>query len=94
MLEELKVQTDHTMNLLRDDKIAISIAKNHVHHDTTKHVGIDRLFINEKIDDGIIKFDHTPLSHQTLNILTNALYRINFENLRSKLGKIDIYDPS
>lgn len=38
------------MNLYSDSKSAISIAHNHVHHDTTKKVEIDRQFIKETVE--------------------------------------------
>ncbi|KAF5456016.1 hypothetical protein F2P56_025533 [Juglans regia] len=54
---------------------AISIAKNPVHHDRTKHVEIDRHFIKEKIEEGIIKMLYVPTCLQTADILTKALSR-------------------
>ena len=37
-----------------DNKVAINIDNNHVHHDRTKHVEIDHHFIKGKFDVGII----------------------------------------
>ena len=42
------------MGLVCDNKSAISIAHNLVQHDRTKHVEIDRHFIKEKLDNGLI----------------------------------------
>jgi len=49
-----------TLRIFCDNKAAISIAKNPVHHDRTKHVEIDRHFIQEKIDHKIIRVNHVP----------------------------------
>ncbi|KAK2972599.1 hypothetical protein RJ640_007068 [Escallonia rubra] len=57
----------------------------------TKHVEIDRHFIREKIEGGIIQMVYTPSSHQTADILTKALPKVNFDNLNFKLGMINIY---
>jgi len=65
-----------------------------MHHDRTKHVEIDCHFIKEKINDRIIKLLHTTSSHQIADILTKALPIANYENLRSRLGMIDTYDPT
>ena len=73
---------------------AISIAKNSVHHDRTKHVEIDRHFIKEKAKVGILSLIYTPTHLQVANVLTKALPRIKFEELTSKLGMIDIYSPA
>ena len=94
MLKELSMPSEHAMNILCDNKAAISIAKNPVHHDRTKHVEIDRHFIKEKIDDRSITLEFTPSSQQTADILTKGLSRLNYENLSSKLGMIDIHHPA
>lgn len=38
------------LKLLCDNRAAINIRLNPVHHDRTKHVEVDRHFIKEKID--------------------------------------------
>ena len=93
MLEELKIFTSYTMKILCDNKAAISIAKNPVHHDRTKHVEIDRHFIKEKLDNGIASLEYTPSCQQTADILTKALSKPTYEDLRANLGMIDIYHP-
>ena len=42
------------MQLYCDNKAAINIAYNLVHHDRTKHVEVDRHFIKEKLETGVI----------------------------------------
>lgn len=59
VLGELKIPVEGFMKLLCDNQVAINIAKNLVHHDKTKHVEIDRRFIEEKIE-GIIQPVCTP----------------------------------
>ncbi|RVW55393.1 Retrovirus-related Pol polyprotein from transposon RE1 [Vitis vinifera] len=77
LLEELRVPLKHPMVLYCDNQAAISIAKNPVHHDRTKHVDIDRHFIKEKIEEGVFKVSYTPTNCQTADILTKALVRVN-----------------
>ncbi|RVW35158.1 Transposon TX1 uncharacterized 149 kDa protein [Vitis vinifera] len=73
LLSELLISIEGPMNLLCDNQAAISITKNPVHHDQTKHVKIDHHFIKEKIDSEITALLHTPTRHQILDILTKAL---------------------
>ncbi|RVW74766.1 Retrovirus-related Pol polyprotein from transposon TNT 1-94 [Vitis vinifera] len=94
LLEELRVPLKHPMVLYCDNQVAISIAKNPVHHDRTKHVEIDRHFIKEKIEEGVFKVSYTPKNCQTADILTKALARVNFEDLTEKLGMINIYNAA
>ncbi|RVW43051.1 Retrovirus-related Pol polyprotein from transposon RE1 [Vitis vinifera] len=94
LLEELRVPLKHPMVLYCDNQAAISIAKNPVHHDRTKHVEIDRHFIKEKIEEGVFKVSYTPTNCQTADILTKALARVNFEDLTEKFGMINIYNAA
>lgn len=94
VLQELKISDEEPMKMFCDNQSAISIAKNPVHHDRTKHVEIDRHFIKEKIEEGIIKMLYVPTSLQTADILTKALPRKVFDDLSSKLGLINIYRPA
>ena len=94
LLEELRIPSKHPIVLYCDNQAAISIAKNPVHHDRTKHVEIDRHFIKEKIEEGFFKVSFTPTNCQTADILTKALARVNHEDLTEKLGMINIYNTA
>ena len=43
-----------------DNKVAISIAHNPVHHDRTKHVEVDYHFLKEKIEGGMLNVENVP----------------------------------
>ncbi|RVW40843.1 Retrovirus-related Pol polyprotein from transposon RE1 [Vitis vinifera] len=94
ILKELGIISNSTMTVLCDNKATISIAKNPVQHDRTKHVEIDRHFIKEKLEGGTIKLMYIPSSRQTTDILTKALPKATYENMKSKLGMLDIYYPT
>ena len=64
ILEDLKVQWSKPMKLYCDNKLEISIAHNPVQHDQTKHIEIDRHFIKEKLDSGLIYTPYVPIGHQ------------------------------
>ncbi|GAV83562.1 hypothetical protein CFOL_v3_27008 [Cephalotus follicularis] len=88
---ELSIPYNSPMRLYCDNKVAVSIAQNPVHHDCTKHVEVDRHFIKEKIEDGTVYLTYIPTREQTTDILTKNLYKSFFGNLVSKLGMINIY---
>ena len=82
------------IRLYCDNKAAISIAHNLVQHDRTKHIEVDRHFIKEKLESGVICTPFVSSSEQTTDIFTKGLFRPVFENLVSKLGMLDIYAPT
>lgn len=80
------------IQMMCDNQAAISIAKNPVHPDRTKHVEIDRNFISEKVDQ-VVHLNYVPTKQQIVDILTKPSPRPNFEDLNSKLGLYNIYYP-
>lgn len=93
LLAELKLEDGWPVELRRDNQAAISIAKNPVHYHLTKHIEVDRHFISEMIENEVIDIIYVP-TPITTDILTKALHIPSFENLCSKLGMINIYDPT
>ena len=94
LLNELGISIEKLIKMFYDNQTAISIAKNLVHHDSMKHIKIDRHFILEKIEKAIVQLVYTPTRSQTTNILTKALSRTNFEELNHKLCMYNIYAPA
>ena len=94
LLSELKVLRKGPSMLHCDNKSAISIANNPVQHDRTRHIEIDRFFIKEKIDDGVIVLGHVTSNEQVADCLTKGLGLKQCELSCNKMGMIDIYLPS
>ena len=94
VLRELRILVGKPTRMFCNNQFSKSIAKTLIHHNKTKHVEIDRHFIKEKIDEGIIHLVYTPTCLQIENILTKALSRINFKYLNTKVGSINIYNPT
>ena len=55
---------------------------------------MDFHFIKEKIEERTISLFYAPTTLQTTNILIKTLFKTNFEEVRSKLGMINIYNPA
>ena len=55
---------------------------------------IDRHFMKEKLEAGIICTPFVPITQQLVDLLTKGLHRPIFEHLTNKLGMIDIYAPT
>ncbi|KAI5322714.1 hypothetical protein L3X38_031786 [Prunus dulcis] len=82
------------MELHCDNKSTINIAHNPVQHGRTKHVEVDRHFIQEKIEKKIIRLSFVKLEDQLTDILTKAVCCRVFHDSLTKLGIGDIYAPT
>ncbi|CAN0843508.1 Retrovirus-related Pol polyprotein from transposon RE1 [Linum grandiflorum] len=81
VLRELKMEETGSVTLLCDSRAALSIVKNPVHHDRTKHVELDRHFITEKVTSNEFEMVYVPSKLQIADILTKPLPRDTFDNL-------------
>ena len=90
-MEELKATESSPMKLYCDNNAAISIAHNPILHDRTKHVEVDKHFIEEKIDNGLVHMEHIPFGEQVADIFTKGLHTRQFDFLVSKLAMEDIF---
>ena len=79
LFSELGATKERTIKMFYDSQAAISIAKNPVHHDRTKHIEIDRDYISKKINKGLAQFTYIPTRLLIADILTKALPRTSFE---------------
>ena len=94
LLKDLSVKPKAAMKLYCDNKSAIDIAHNPVQHDRTKHVEIDRHFIKEKLEAGIIIFPFVKSEDQLADVLTKAVASRVFIDSLVKLGMCDIHAPT
>ncbi|WJZ80505.1 hypothetical protein VitviT2T_000420 [Vitis vinifera] len=94
ILDDLRNKWDGPMKLYCDNKSAINIAHNPIQHDRTKHIEIDRHFIKEKLEEGVVCMSYVPSEHQLADILTKGLNNSMFHNLVFKLGMEDIYSSA
>ena len=94
ILGDLGVQWEGSMKLYCDNKSAINIAHNPVQHDRTKHVEVDRHFIKEKLESGLICTPYVSTKSQLADIFTKGLAGHTFRDISSKLGIDDIHSPT
>ncbi|XP_073041739.1 uncharacterized protein [Primulina eburnea] len=65
-LKELELEAIGPILEFCDNSATISIIRNPVHHDKIKHVEVDRHFIKEKIDQGILTVKHISTKNRLL----------------------------
>ena len=94
MLEKLKASDSLPMKLCCDNKAAISITHNPVLHDRTKHVEVDKHFIKEKLESGLICMPYISTAEQIADVFTKGLHKKQFDVLMGKLTMEDIFKPA
>ncbi|KAK3038196.1 hypothetical protein RJ639_030303 [Escallonia herrerae] len=85
ILKDLKIKLETPMKLYCDNKPV---------HDRTKHVEVDRHFIKEKLESGLICTPYMSTEGQLADILTKGLASSAFYRIVSKLGMENIYSPA
>ena len=89
LLRELKIFNQLPMKVYCDNKAAILIAHNPVLHDRIKQVEVDKHFIREKLEKGLICIPYMPTTEQVANVLTKGLPTQQYDKLIGKLGMKD-----
>ena len=86
LLEELRISHTKPIVIRCDNKSAISLAHDLVYHDRMKHVNIDRFYIQDHMEQGVLKTEHVSSEEQCANIFTKGLSTKTLQYLISKLG--------
>ena len=93
LMEELIRRDGDLPMLYVDNKAKISLIKNPVLHDRSKHIEIKFHYIWECADRGLIKIDFIRTKEQLGDIFTKSLAWVKFEELCSKIGVQTISIP-
>ena len=86
LLGQLISEEPQQVTILVDNKSAISLCKNPVHHDRSKHIDTRYHFIRDSVEEKKINVDHIRTEEQLADILTKALARPKFLEMRDKIG--------
>ncbi|KAG7557329.1 Zinc finger CCHC-type superfamily [Arabidopsis suecica] len=90
LLGEVTGKGCEKVTLLIDNKSAIALAKNPVFHGRSKHIHRKYHFIRECVENELIDVEHVPGEEQKADILTKALGRIRFKEMRELMGVQDV----
>jgi hypothetical protein len=90
LLGELLNKEEETVKLYIDKQSAIQMIKNPVYNECSKHIDTHFHYIRECIEDGKVAVEHIGTTNQLADILTKPLGRIRFQDLRARIGIIDI----
>ena len=90
LLAEVTGETVGRPVLLVDNKSTISLIKNHVHHDRSKHIDTRFHLIREYVQAGQIGVEFIRTDEQLGDILTKPLPRVKFQQLCEKIGLLQV----
>ena len=89
LLAELTGAAEALATLKVDNKSAISLCKNPVYHERSKHIDVRFHYIRQCVDEGKITVEFTGTVDQLADLLTKPLGRIRFLELRDKIGIVN-----
>jgi hypothetical protein len=90
LLGDLLGRDTIAVELRVDSKSALSLAKNPVFHERSKHIRVRYHFIRCCLEEGSIKAGYINTKDQLADLLTKPLGRIRFLELCSKSGMVQI----
>jgi Reverse transcriptase (RNA-dependent DNA polymerase)/Integrase core domain/GAG-pre-integrase domain len=83
---DLLSQQTQKIKLRIDNKSAISLCKNPVYHDRSKHIDTRFHYIRQCVEEGRIEVEHVGTGDQLADLLTKSLGRAKFQDLRERIG--------
>ena len=75
--------------LLSDCTCAISISRDPVKHELTKHIGVDASFVRAAVQDQILALHYVPSESQLADFFTKAQTRAQHGFFLSKLSVVE-----
>lgn len=90
LLEEITGKVIGPVVLHVDNRSAIELMKNPVLHGRSKHIDVRFHFIRECIEQGKLVIKHVVSQEQRADILTKALGRVKFEEMKRMIGVEDL----
>ncbi|KAD3336320.1 hypothetical protein E3N88_31839 [Mikania micrantha] len=90
LLAEITGEQEQQILIKVDNKSAIALMKNPIFHGRSKHINTRFHYIRECVEREQIKVEHISGEEQRADILTKALPKIKFSEMRDKLGMEEI----
>jgi hypothetical protein len=90
LLGELLEREPDVVELKVDSKSALALAKNPVFHERSKHIDLRYHFIRNCLAEGAVSATYINTVDQLAGILMKALGRVKFQELRARIGMVQI----
>jgi hypothetical protein len=90
LLGELLGKEQKVVELKVDSKSALALARNPVFYERSKHIDLRFHFIRNCLVDRTVSVTYINTADQLTDILTKALRRVKFQELRARIGMVQI----
>jgi hypothetical protein len=90
LLGELLGREPEVVELKVDSKSALTLARNPVFHERSKYIDLRYHFIRNCLAEGTVSATYINTVDQLADILTKALGRVKFQELRARIGMVQI----
>jgi hypothetical protein len=88
LLGELLGREPEVLELKVDNKFALTLVRNHVFHEHSKHIDLRFHFIRNCLADRTVSATYINTADQLTDILMKALVRVKFQELRVRIGTV------
>ena len=89
LLEDFGVTVTAPTTLLSDSTGAISIARDLMKHELTKHIGVDAYYVRAAVQDHVVALQYVPSELQLADFFTKAQTRAQHGFYLPKLSVLD-----
>ena len=90
LLGELTSVEAHPPALMVDNQPTITLAKNLVLHDRSKHIDVKFHFLRDCVDGGQIVIEFIETSRQLADVLTKPLDHLRFTEWKKMIGMVEV----
>ena len=85
LAKEFGIVTDSPTHIYGDNQGSISLVKNPVNHEKTKHIDIKHHFVREKFSEGVIDVTYVPTSDNVSDLMTKPATKVKLDQFYQKL---------
>ena len=89
LLSELRIPQQRSTEVCIDNKSAIELAKNPVHHERSKHIDVRFHFIREHVKEKNVHLRHVASRDQVADVLTKPMSKALLDTYKRMMGMKD-----
>ena len=85
LAKEFCIVSDSPTRIFGDNQGSISLVKNPVNHEKTKHIDIKHHFVHEKFSEGIIDVLYIPTGENIADLMTKPATKVKLDKFHQQL---------